>query len=184
MKAQKANIAFFIFGLAMLTYLVLDFGLEQILENIIQTGWWFLPILGLWLVIYIMNAMAWHYIIGIGHNSNFREILRLMISGFAINYMTPVVGLAGEPYKVMNIRNKVGIQKASSSVILYNMMHILSHFYFWLATVVLVVAFTPLTKAAYIASGFTFIVLIFLVIIFYAWHRKGIVYTMPFRCQA
>lgn len=178
MKTQKFNIAFFIFGIAMLTYLVLDFGLARIMENIIRTGWWFIPILGIWFVIYMMNTLAWHYIIGHGHNSNFREILRLMISGFAINYITPVVGLAGEPYKVINISTKIGIHKASSSVILYNMMHILSHFYFWLATIVLVVAFTSLTLSAYIISGICFLVLIFFIIIFYAWHRKGVVYTL------
>jgi hypothetical protein len=178
MKATKLNVIFFVFGLAMLLWLVYDFGLQNILDNLIKTGWWFIPVAGIWFFIYVLNAWAWAIILGNGHGSAFRRILSLMISGFAINYMTPVVGFGGEPYKVINIKHKVGIHRASSSVILYNMMHILSHFYFWITAIILVAFFSNLTLTAYILLGVTFVVMVVFIIVFYVWYSKGVVYTV------
>ena len=129
-KDKQINLIFFLAGLAMLGYLVYDFGPFQLWREILKTGWWMFPITALWLVIYILNTIAWNIILGRDTKVSFRHLLSLKISGFAINYLTPVVGLAGEPWKVMNIRRLIGIEKASASIILYNLMHILSHFFF------------------------------------------------------
>lgn len=177
MKAKNWNIVFMVLGFAMLAWLIYDFGLDRIVANIKQTGWWFMPITAIWFFIYLLNTWAWAIILGDGHGNTFQRLFSLNISGFALNYMTPVVGFGGEPYKVINIKKQIGIHKASSSVILYNMMHILSHFYFWLTSIVLVVFFTHLTTAAYILLGITFIIMLLLISLFYAWHKKGVVYN-------
>jgi uncharacterized membrane protein YbhN (UPF0104 family) len=177
MKAKNWNILFMLIGLAMLTWLIYDFGIAKIVSNIKQTGWWFFPITGIWFFIYLLNTWAWVIILGEGNGHSFRRLFSLNISGFALNYMTPVVGFGGEPYKVINIKKQIGIHKASSSVILYNMMHILSHFYFWLTSIVLVVFFTHFTTTTYILLGLTFVIMLLLIALFYAWHKKGVVYN-------
>lgn len=123
-------------------------GWDQIIANIAGMGYWFLPVIGSWLIIYLLNAWAFHVIIhekGIPATKlPFGEVLQLTITGYAINYITPFIGLGGEPYRIMELKPRLGISKASSSVLLYSLMHMLSHVAFWLFSLVLIVTMLDL----------------------------------------
>lgn len=102
----------------------------------------FVSVILLWLPIYLLNAWAWYVIICDGANKrrvSFWRVFKYTISGYALNYVTPVGVLGGEPYRIMELTPYVGAAKASSSVILYAMMHIYSHFWFWAFSLVLFV---------------------------------------------
>ena len=46
---------FFIIGLGVFAYLINDYGLDNIISNIKKTGWWFVPVIGVWGIVYYMN---------------------------------------------------------------------------------------------------------------------------------
>lgn len=140
MKAVYRNI-FLGIGLAAIVLMLCtsDISYPDLWMNIQKAGYWFPAVLGLWILIYWLNAWSWSVIINDGTVSKvpFRCIYKYTISGYALNYVTPVGLLGGEPYRIMELTPYVGASKATSSVILYAMMHIFSHFCFWSFSILL-----------------------------------------------
>lgn len=120
--------------------LTFDVSYDEIWNNLRRAGWWFIAVVLIWLPIYLLNACSWNVIINNGSKRKaipFVKVLKYTISGYALNYVTPVGVLGGEPYRIMEIKPYLGTAKATSSVILYAMMHIFSHFIFWAFSIVL-----------------------------------------------
>lgn len=120
--------------------LTFDVSYDEIWNNLRRAGWWFIAVVLIWLPIYLLNACSWNVIINNGGKHKaipFVKVLKYTISGYALNYVTPVGVLGGEPYRIMEIKPYLGTAKATSSVILYAMMHIFSHFIFWAFSIVL-----------------------------------------------
>ena len=138
--ASRYRNLFLLIGVAAIVVMLLTFDMSwpDILHNIRRAGIWLPLVILLWVPIYMINACAWQVIINDGQTSRvgFWRVLKYTISGYALNYVTPVGLLGGEPYRIMELTPYVGKAKAASSVILYAMMHIFSHFWFWLFGVV------------------------------------------------
>ena len=75
------------------------------------------------------------------------ELFLITVSGFVINYITPVAALGGEPYKIGVLSWRMGAQMAISSVVLYRMVHLLGHMALLLAGIVAALLFVPLHSA-------------------------------------
>lgn len=143
MKNKTRNI-FFTFGLIAVIVMLFTFKVSfaQLWADICHAGYWLWAILGLWIILYIMNAWTWRIIIrGSGPCPiPFWRILKLTITGFALNYATPAGLMGGEPYKIMELKPFIGTQRATSSVLLFAMMHIFAHFWFWTTSIIIYVA--------------------------------------------
>ncbi len=111
----------------------------ELWDNVCRAGYWFPAIIILWVFLYLGNAWSWSAIIhdGAAPRLSFWRIYKYTISGYALNYVTPVGLLGGEPYRIMELTPYLGAAKATSSVILYAMMHIFSHFCFWTFSILL-----------------------------------------------
>ncbi len=148
--AKKTNIAqniFFFLGVLALGIMIYKIGLGNIWHDIKQTGWWFVPIISLWAIVYLLNTVSCYLIIRDGSPEakgvGFFKLYKLIISGFAINYITPFGLMGGEPYKIIELQPTLGIQKATSSVLLTTMMHFVSHFIFWMVSIPLLLFLVP-----------------------------------------
>ncbi len=166
---------FFIIGLAVFSYLINDFGLDNIISNVKKTGWWFVPVVGIWGLVYYMNAWAWYYVIDAKQkNVPFIEVLKITISGFAINYVTPFVNLGGEPYRILMLKKPIGTNSAVSSVILYTMLHFLSHFFFWVTAILCALILLPLSTELKIILEVALIILSVFIWFVFRRHKRGI----------
>ena len=115
-------------------------------NHVQHAGYWLIAILGMWIVLYFMNSCTWRMIIkGSGECPvPFWKLCKITVTGFALNYATPAGLMGGEPYKIMELTPYIGRERAASSVLLFAMMHIFAHFWYWITAVVLYVLFVPL----------------------------------------
>lgn len=147
MKEKVRNI-FWFFGIFAIVVMLCTFDMDyqELWQNLRKAGIWFPAVILLWLFIYLLNALSWYIIIRDGKHASvpFWKVYKLTVSGFALNYATPVGLMGGEPYRIMELTPYVGGSKATSSVILYVMMHIFSHFCFWMFSVLLYLVLEPL----------------------------------------
>ncbi len=177
--SKRVRNFFSVFGFSAILVMIALFDITwgEILNMLKRVGIWFPVILFLWLVIYILNAWAWTVIIRDRNNENisYWRILKLTLTGFALNYTTPFGLMGGEPYRILELSPYVGKTKAVSSVILYVMMHIFSHFCFWLFAVLLYVVLHFIVPGTYYMDwwiSFAFIALsVVLVLVCYLFMR-------------
>ena len=151
MKSKYRNI-FLIFGIVAIVVMLCTFDMEydELLANLRRAGIWLPAVVGLWIIIYLFNTLSWYIIIRDGKKGTpipFWKVYKRTVSGFALNYATPVGLMGGEPYRIMELTPYVGASKATSSVILYVMMHIFSHFCFWFCSIFLYLALRPVDIA-------------------------------------
>ena len=184
---QQLNNIFFIVGVLACVVMLFTFDVSfaELWEHLCHAGYWLLPIVGVWIVIYAINAWSWYTIIrsktrGTDEHVTFMRVYRLTITGYALNYATPVGGLGGEPYRILELSKDVGNQHATSSVILYAMMHFFAHFWFWFSSIFIYLALAavgdlPINTTIATVLG---IIIVFCLMAFYIFsrgYRKGLV---------
>ena len=115
---NKSNVIrniFFALGVLVIFIMVYSLGFDVIYENLKNTGWWFFAIVGIWIVVYAVNAISFHIIIRDGSEETkqikFLRTLKIVISGYAINYTTPMGLLGGEPYRILELKPALGTKR-------------------------------------------------------------------------
>lgn len=179
MSKQRLNNLFFLCGVIAVVVMLFTFDVSfvELWQHLCHAGYWLIPIIGIWIFVYGLNGLALRAIIlgttEKGRSVSHWRIFKLTVTGYALNYATPVGGLGGEPYRIMMLSDDLGKQHATSSVILYTMMHIFAHFWLWFSTVFLYLALAaigdvPLTPAIGIVLA---IIVVFCLIAFYLFSR-------------
>jgi uncharacterized protein (TIRG00374 family) len=174
-KIFKNNykLIFLVIGSIVFIYLVANLGLKNIIENISKTGVWFIPIILVWFIIYLLNTFTW-FIAQKNDSSRIKysTLLSIHISSSAINYLTPIVSLGGEPYRILNASEYMDDKNAVSSTLLYNIFHVLSHLIFWsICCLISLMIFRDGTM--FILSLIIFVVLSAVIFLFIVGFRKG-----------
>lgn len=176
---QRLNNLFFVIGIVAVVVMMFTFDVSfaELWQHLTRAGYWLIPILGVWIFIYGMNALAWNCIIksnsDLDEHVSFMRVFKLTVTGYALNYATPVGGLGGEPYRIMELSKDMSKEHATSSVILYAMMHFFAHFWLWFTSVFFYLALVltgdvPLTPSI---ATVLLIIVVFCLLAFYVFSR-------------
>lgn len=176
MKKKYQN-GFFVFGIAVLGLMLTQLDYGEVWRGLREAGYWSVAVIALWAALYVLNTASWWLIIGSGHGRppfSFGWLYNITVSGFALNYATPGGLMGGEPYRIMSLSPHIGTERASSSVILYVMTHIFSHFWFWLLSVGLYVCVRPVSMPMALLLAATTAFCLLGLWLFISGYRKGL----------
>jgi uncharacterized protein (TIRG00374 family) len=180
-KKNSANLGrnlFFVLGLAALLVIAWCIGWSTIVEHVRKTGWWFFVIIGMWLPIYLVNTTAFNTIIRDDEPEHrvvpFLHVFKITLSGFALKSATPLGFIGGDPYKIMEFKSLLGVEKATSSVLLYTMTHISAHCLFWALSIVVAALFLPMQLSLSIVLLATFCAFVILLFLLWRGYRRGL----------
>lgn len=183
---QKLNNLFFFLGIAAVVVMLLTFDVSfiELWDHLCHAGYWLIPIIGVWIIVYALNALAWKAIIEGNIQGKMPvslwRLYRLTITGYALNYATPVGGLGGEPYRIMELSKDIDKQHATSSVILYAMMHFFAHFWFWFISIFIYLALVmigdlPINMTIGTTLGIIVVFCLFFFYLFSRGYKNGLV---------
>lgn len=180
MKPLYRNL-FLLFGVVAIVIMLLSFDVDyRMIGSRMGSALAYLPlVIGVWVAVYACNAWAFQMIVNASDHDkhlDFRHAYKLTVSGFAFSYTTPF-GFGGGPYRVMELANHIGMNRAMSSVVLYSMMHILSHICLWAtaAALFVVCCYDKMDTALWIAAGIFAAVLLFVIYFFYRGYKNGLI---------
>jgi uncharacterized protein (TIRG00374 family) len=174
-RFKKLEVILLIAGLVALSYLVYRFGVDRLLENLAATGWTFGFIIGVWLIIYLLNTSAWKLVLGHQAGSiSFPRLFRITVSGFALNDVTPILGIGGEPYRMAILSESMGRSRSVSAVTLYRMIFTLGHMALLCVGIVVTLIAVELPASLKMLLLVVGIVLFSVILILLSGHRRGV----------
>ena len=180
MKPLYRNL-FLLFGVAAIIVMLCTFDVDytQLYSHLLRAGLYLPAVIGVWIFVYAFNAWAFQIIVNSGTHSkhlSFRHAYKLTVSGFAFSYATPF-GFGGGPYRVMELSSYIGVPRAMSSVVLYSMMHILSHICLWSSAAVLfaIVYTEKMTTFLWTLFMIFTVVLVVVLFVFHLCYKKGVI---------
>ena len=179
MKKKFQN-GFFLFGIVVLAIMVTQLNFSEVWKGLQHAGYWFFAVLLLWAFLYIFNTASWYIIIKSqtkGEDKrmvSFIYLYKLSVSGFALNYATPGGLMGGEPYRIMELSPYIGVERATSSVLLFVMTHIFSHFWFWLLSIPLFILIQHVSVFMAIMLAICGIFCLSAIWFFFTGYKKGL----------
>jgi len=185
MKARAKyliKVALFLCCFALLAWMVWKAGPLQLWHTLRSMPGTIILCILVWAMGYLLNAVSFRNVLqGIGGSPGYFETLRFTIAGYALNYITPFGLLGGEPYRVWVLKERLGTEKATQGVVLYSMMHIASHFVFWILAAFVALATATITRGqdrigwneTLWVSGLM-LICILLLLLFWRLYRRGI----------
>jgi uncharacterized membrane protein YbhN (UPF0104 family) len=103
----------------------------------------------------------------------FVQTFGTFVSGSALNFVTPVVSVGGEPYKVASLAPFLGVRQAAGVVILHTMLRTLAQLLAWTTALGLGLMLLPHTTALTVLQLLALAVVGGLVGLLLAAHRRG-----------
>lgn len=135
-------------GLLLLGYLVGKLGFHEILRNLAVLKWSFPLVLLLACSWHISNSIAWSFAFPPGaFRPSLRSLLMVKLAGEAINQLTPLANLGGEPLKAYLLKAQSPTSRGLASVVINKTGQVITGLGFTALGLVLVVLRWDLPQA-------------------------------------
>lgn len=141
-------IQFLLFAVGVLLFgrLLSGIGLPQLREDALASGWMMIPIILLFGVVYFCDTQALRLILADEPvRPGFLALYATVVSGNALNFITPMLNVGGEPYKVATLAPVIGATRAAGAVVLHTMIRTLALLLIWVTAILLGLVFLPHT---------------------------------------
>ena len=181
---KKYSLIFFLLGLVGLAIMVIKTDFSEIDWSITLVV---LPvILLIWAVIYAIHILSYRLVIGRTEQKiSLGFLIRMTLSGFALNAVTPVGLIGGEPYRIAELKPRLGLKEAVSTTLSFTFMHVITHIMFLFSGAALY--FLLGAPGNTVAAVFSVLVLLILgtviVLFFIAGCRPVVGPTLNFLCR-
>ena len=145
--SRRAQFIFFCLGIVVFGYLVERIGIARLWADAVATGWMIVPIVLLYAVVYACNAGALRVIMRDEPGCpTFTRTYAIVVAGSAINFVTPIVNVGGEPYKITALAPALGALRAAGAVILHTMVRTFGLLLVWFTALLLGFVLLPQTR--------------------------------------
>lgn len=171
--SPKLRLLVFAVGALVLALLVERVGVRALARDARQVGWYIVPMVLVYLPVYLLNATAWRMTMtGARQRPSYLRMLGYTISGFALNYLTPVIALGGEAYRAASVSEWLGRRRAVASVASYYLLHALANLLVWLTALLVAMAIAPWpTPVRWIAAAVALVLAGIVAVVFYGLRR-------------
>ena len=164
-------------GLLFLGYLIGLLGPEEILHNFALMKWSFLLVLILALSWHITNTIAWSFAFPPGaFRPQLRTLFMAKLAGEAVNQLTPLANLGGEPLKAYLLKNQSPASLGLASVVVNKMAQVITGLFFTFAGLSLIILYWDLPRAIplpiQIGMGLLAAVGGFIILVLYRKHKR------------
>ena len=171
--SRRIQLGLLVAGATLFALLVGKIGPERIAANAAAVGWLFLPIVLLYGVAYAGTVAAWRLTMGDGPQPGFWRTYAITVSGFSLNFVTPMLNAGGEPFRIAALAGWLGQRSAAGSVVLHRMLHSLALLLVWLTALGLALAMLPHTRAVVVPIALALAVVSTLAALVLSGHMQG-----------
>ena len=114
-------------GLLLLGYLIGSLGLAAILHNLAVMRWAFLYVVLLAFGWHVTNSLAWSFAFPAdGFRPRLSSLFMCKLAGEAVNQLTPLANLGGEPLKAFLLRRQSPVSRGLASVVVNKAAQVLT----------------------------------------------------------
>jgi hypothetical protein len=142
---RKFQALVFVGALVLFVVLIAHAGVRGLLQNLVSARWAIVPSVITWGFVYACNTVAWWTLLD--GAIPFGRAYVISVSSFAINYVTPLVPLGGEPLRIAAASKWVEPPRATASVVGFRVIHTLGQLIFWITAIPLAFVLLPRTPA-------------------------------------
>ncbi len=135
-------------GLLFLGYLIGKIGPDEIVQHFILLKWYFPLVLALACSWHITNSIAWSFAFPSSvFQPRFRTLFMAKLAGEAVNQLTPLANIGGEPLKAYLLKGESPASRGLASVVINKMAQVITGLTFAAVGLSLIVLYWELPRA-------------------------------------